>query len=97
MGRSGSHTDRTHLARAPAQSHKTMFSTLQVRVLSVKCAEQKESAAEEGEAFWNALISLGMQGESGPLRAVHLSRQKWPGRLVNSGRLSEYYLITFQA
>ena len=29
--------------------------------------------------------------ESGPLRAVHLSRHKWPGELVNqgSGRLSE--------
>ena len=29
--------------------------------------------------------------ESGPLRAVHLSRHKWPGGLVDqdSGRLSE--------
>ena len=33
--------------------------------------------------------------ESGPLRAVHLSRHKWPGGLVNydAGRLSESYLI----
>jgi len=60
----GSHTDRTHLPRAPppAQSAKTMFSTLQVRVLSVKCADQKEKAADEGDQFWNALITLGMQG-----------------------------------
>ena len=31
------------------------------------------------------------QFESGPLRAVHLSRHKWPGGLVDqdSGRLSE--------
>ena len=33
--------------------------------------------------------------ESAPLKAVHLSRQKWPGGSVNqdSGRLSESYLI----
>ena len=35
--------------------------------------------------------------ESGPLRAVHFARHKWPGRLVNldSGRLSESYLTIF--
>ena len=50
-----------------------MFSTLQVRVLSVKCAEQKESAAEEGEAFWNALISLGMQGMTQTSKPIKMS------------------------
>jgi len=31
-----------------------------------------------------------LSSESGPLRAVHLSRHKWPGRLVNydSGRVA---------
>ena len=34
-----------------------------------------------------------MQGESGLLMVVHLSRRKWPGGLVNQefGRLSEFY------
>ena len=35
-----------------------------------------------------------MASESGPLRAVHLSRHKWPGGLVNqdSGRLPPAYI-----
>ena len=44
-----------------------------------------------------ARLVISLCTESRPLRAVHLSRHKWPGGLVNKelGRLSESYLIIF--
>jgi serine/threonine protein kinase len=64
-------TDRPLL---PARQQKTMFSTLQVRVLSIRCEmAETQRGAEQNEAVWNGLIALGMQGMTQTSKPIKMS------------------------
>ena len=60
-------------------------STLGLRVIKKKKKYSFAARAHSGCLHPQHDADTGVNGavESGPLRAVHLSRHKWPGRLVN--------------